>query len=199
MAAGILKVNEVKNFAKKGDAIAIPNLIKVQMEAYARFLQKDVEEGKRKNEGLETLLREVFPIESYDGNLKLTYKSYSLSEPRYTTDECRALREHFLQLSGTENLAQFVDAERFARGEWEVLRDNHHHFETASSVAYELLDDVRSLTFHGLPATWIGHHHVQAFRLGMACSGKLDSIPSGEFLSSRSDCDSGIGVQKRKE
>ncbi|RYG64684.1 DNA-directed RNA polymerase subunit beta, partial [bacterium] len=87
-----LKVNEIKNFAKKGDAIAIPNLIKVQMEAYARFLQKEVEEGNRKNEGLEALLQEVFPIESYDGNLRLEYVSFSLSEPRYTTDECRALR-----------------------------------------------------------------------------------------------------------
>jgi len=45
-----------------------------------------------KGEGLEALLREVFPIESYDGNLKLEYLSYELSEPRYTTDECRALR-----------------------------------------------------------------------------------------------------------
>ena len=35
---------------------------------------------------------EVFPIESYDGNLRLEYISYDLSEPRYTTDECRALR-----------------------------------------------------------------------------------------------------------
>ena len=51
--------------------------------------------AKRKNEGLEALLREVFPIESYDGNLRLEYISYDLSEPRYTTDECRALRLTF--------------------------------------------------------------------------------------------------------
>ena len=57
-----------------------------------RFLQQDVEVPKRKNEGLEALLREVFPIESYDGNLRLEYISYDLAEPRYTTDECRALR-----------------------------------------------------------------------------------------------------------
>ena len=70
----------------------IPNLIDVQIESYQRFLQKEVEPAKRKNEGLEALLREVFPIESYDGNLRLEYVSYDLSEPRYTTDECRALR-----------------------------------------------------------------------------------------------------------
>jgi len=92
--AGTIKVNDgpIRDFSKKGDAIAIPNLIKVQMAAYERFLQKDVDPEKRKNEGLEALLREVFPITSYDENLQLDYVSYSLAEPRYTTDECRALR-----------------------------------------------------------------------------------------------------------
>src|SRR5690348_8581002 len=87
-----MRTPEVRDFAKRGDALPIPNLIEVQQVAYQRFLQKDVEATKRKNEGLEALLREVFPIESYDGNLKLEYISYELAEPRYTTDECRALR-----------------------------------------------------------------------------------------------------------
>src|SRR3954451_4143338 len=87
-----MQVREVRDFSKIGDAMPIPNLIHVQLAAYQRFLQKDTDPNKRKNEGIETLLREVFPIESYDGNLKLEYVSYDLSEPRYTTDECRALR-----------------------------------------------------------------------------------------------------------
>jgi DNA-directed RNA polymerase subunit beta len=87
-----MRVHEVRDFSKRGDALPIPNLIDVQIAAYHRFLQKEVDPAKRKNEGLEALLREVFPIESYDGNLKLEYISYDLAEPRYTTDECRALR-----------------------------------------------------------------------------------------------------------
>jgi DNA-directed RNA polymerase subunit beta len=87
-----MRVTEVRDFSKRGDALPIPKLIDVQIESYQRFLQKDVEATKRKAEGLEVLLREVFPIESYDGNLRLEYISYDLSEPRYTTDECRALR-----------------------------------------------------------------------------------------------------------
>src|SRR5437764_15366073 len=90
-----MRTHEVRYFSKRGDALPIPNLIQVQLESYQRFLQKDVETGKRKNDGLESLLREVFPIESYDGNLRLEYISYDLSEPRYTTDECRALRLTF--------------------------------------------------------------------------------------------------------
>src|ERR1700677_4701985 len=87
-----MRVHEPRDFSKRGDTLPIPNLIAVQIESYQRFLQKDVEISKRKNEGLEALLREVFPIESYDGNLRLEYISYELSEARYTTDECRALR-----------------------------------------------------------------------------------------------------------
>src|SRR5712671_1339036 len=87
-----MRVHEVRDFSKRGDALPIPNLIDIQIESYQKFLQKDVDPTKRKNDGIETLLREVFPIESYDGNLKLEYVSYDLSEPRYTTDECRALR-----------------------------------------------------------------------------------------------------------
>jgi DNA-directed RNA polymerase subunit beta len=90
-----MRVHEVRDYSKRGDALPIPNLIDVQIESYQRFLQKDVEVTKRKNEGLEALLREVFPIESYDGNLRLEYISYDLSEARYTTDECRALRLTF--------------------------------------------------------------------------------------------------------
>ncbi|HLL88327.1 MAG TPA: DNA-directed RNA polymerase subunit beta, partial [Tepidisphaeraceae bacterium] len=87
-----MKVSEIRDFSKRGDALPIPNLIDVQIESYIRFLQKDIPADKRKGEGLEALLREVFPIESYDGNLKLDYISYDLSEARYTMDECRALR-----------------------------------------------------------------------------------------------------------
>src|SRR5689334_4723884 len=87
-----MQVREVRDFSKIGDAMPIPNLIRIQIESYQRFLQKDVDPAKRKNEGLEALLREVFPIESYDGNLRLEYISYGLTEARYTPDECRALR-----------------------------------------------------------------------------------------------------------
>jgi DNA-directed RNA polymerase subunit beta len=87
-----MRVHEVRDFSKRGDALPIPNLVDVQTEAYQRFLQKEVDPSKRKNEGLEALLREVFPIESYDGNLRLEYINYGLSEARYTPDECRALR-----------------------------------------------------------------------------------------------------------
>ncbi len=86
-----MQVTKVRDFSRYGDAVEIPNLISVQTESYARFLQADVPPEKRKRQGLEALLHEVFPIESYDGNLKLEYVDYALDEPRYTPDECREL------------------------------------------------------------------------------------------------------------
>ena len=83
----------VRSFAKRGDATEVPDLWQVQQAAYSRFLQ--VEENPEEREtkyGLESLLREIFPIESYDETMKLEYVSYSLDEPRYTSDECRQLR-----------------------------------------------------------------------------------------------------------
>jgi len=88
----MLLMKEIRNFSKIGDALAIPSLTQIQTESYARFLQYEVDPSKRKNHGLESLLREVFPIESYDGNMCLEYLSYDLGKPRYTPDECRQLR-----------------------------------------------------------------------------------------------------------
>jgi len=87
-----MRITQVRNYSKRGDALPVPNLIEVQTAAYKRFHQADADPEKRKSEGIEALLREVFPIESYDGSMKLEYISYELGKPRYSQDECRALR-----------------------------------------------------------------------------------------------------------
>src|SRR5262245_36045943 len=70
----------------------IPDLVEMQTKSYRDFLQPDAPSARRKNEGLEALLREVFPIYSYDKSLCLEYISYELGRPRYTPEECRKLR-----------------------------------------------------------------------------------------------------------
>ncbi|NQU74898.1 MAG: DNA-directed RNA polymerase subunit beta, partial [Planctomycetes bacterium] len=88
----MLRMDKVRDFSKIGDALPIANLIEIQSKSYARFLQADGPPDKRKKEGLEGLLREIFPIVSYDESMVLEYVSYELGEARYTTDECRQLR-----------------------------------------------------------------------------------------------------------
>nr|MCU0732369.1 hypothetical protein [Hyphomonas sp.] len=86
-------IRPVRNYAKRGDGMEVPDLTKIQADAYERFLQtfKGPQE-REKLIGLESLMREVFPIESYDGTMALEYLHYQLEEPRYTQDECRELR-----------------------------------------------------------------------------------------------------------
>ncbi|HUW30505.1 MAG TPA: DNA-directed RNA polymerase subunit beta [Planctomycetota bacterium] len=83
---------EIRNYGRVGDAIPVPNLTAIQRESYRRFLQMDVLPGDRKAMGLESVLRETFPITSYDGSMSLEYVRYELGRPRYTPDECRRLR-----------------------------------------------------------------------------------------------------------
>ncbi|MBX9738361.1 MAG: DNA-directed RNA polymerase subunit beta, partial [Phycisphaerales bacterium] len=84
---------KVREYSKRGDATPVPDLTKIQMDGYERFLQnaKNIEE-RDPTLGLESLMREIFPIESYDGTMQLEYIRYVLEEARYTPDECRELR-----------------------------------------------------------------------------------------------------------
>ena len=62
---------EIRSFSKIGDHLDLPNLVDIQTISYERYLQPDRAPDRRKDLGLESLLREVFPIESFDGKLKL--------------------------------------------------------------------------------------------------------------------------------
>ena len=83
---------DIRNFGRFGDAVEVPPLTDVQLRSYDRFLQLDVAKEKRTPTGLEGVLREIFPIESYDKTLNVQYIKYELGKPRYGPDECRQLR-----------------------------------------------------------------------------------------------------------
>src|SRR5205807_1674062 len=91
-AIRIVRPQQTRNFGRFGDAVEVPGLTDVQTRSYDRFLQLDVEPQKREPIGLEGVLREIFPIESYDKTINLEYLFYELGKPRYTPDECRQLR-----------------------------------------------------------------------------------------------------------
>jgi DNA-directed RNA polymerase subunit beta len=83
---------EIREFGKIGDHLPLPDLVEIQTRSYERYLQPNLEPDHRKNHGLEALLREVFPIQSFDQKLKLEYLGYEMGKPRYSPDECRKLR-----------------------------------------------------------------------------------------------------------
>ena len=97
-AERIVPTTEIRNFGDLPEEfeVMLPDLLadltRIQTESYARFLQLDRPARERKDQGLEEILREIFPIESYDGQYRLDYIKYELGKPRYTPLECRQLR-----------------------------------------------------------------------------------------------------------
>jgi len=82
---------EILHFGRK-DEFVLPDLVELQTRSYEEFLQAETPFSEREDKGLEAIIREVFPIESYDGTMKLQYMGYELGAPRYVPDECRRLR-----------------------------------------------------------------------------------------------------------
>src|SRR5216117_2817557 len=83
------KNSERIHFGTIKEAIEPPNLIEVQLNSYVDFLQKDVPFAKRKNQGLQAVFKEVFPIESYDEKAVLDFGRYDIGEPKLTALEAQ--------------------------------------------------------------------------------------------------------------
>ena len=71
-----------KSYAKIEECYQLPNLLDLQLDSYRQFLQTDVPKSKRKNVGLESAFREVFPIENSDGEYKLENFNYHIMKPK---------------------------------------------------------------------------------------------------------------------
>lgn len=84
-----MKKIKFRNFSKFQDNFELPHLLDLQRVAYTGFLQRDVAPDKRKDQGLEEVFREVFPLESYDGQIRLEYINYTLGKEKYSAIECK--------------------------------------------------------------------------------------------------------------
>ncbi len=71
-----------KNFGKLTDVIEAPDMIELQTNSYVDFLQQGVAPSRRKKIGLQAVLSEAFPVESYDGQIALDFVSYEIKEPK---------------------------------------------------------------------------------------------------------------------
>ncbi len=87
-----LQPTEIRAFGSNRSSHSMPDLTEIQTRFYEAFLQQDIPQGKRKDQGIEGVLQEIFPIESYDKTVRLEYVRYELGKPRYAPDECRQLR-----------------------------------------------------------------------------------------------------------
>ncbi len=68
-----------RSYAKTKNAIELGNLLEVQKKSYQWFIE----------EGIKETFEDIFPVESFTGNLSLEFGEYSFDEPRYSIKGCK--------------------------------------------------------------------------------------------------------------
>ena len=74
------KLVERLNFGRIKERGTMPHFLEFQLDSYEDFLQAKEAPNNRKAKGLESAFREIFPVESSNGDIKLEYVSYELHE-----------------------------------------------------------------------------------------------------------------------
>jgi DNA-directed RNA polymerase subunit beta len=70
---------ERRNYGKTTNAIELGNLLEIQKDSYQWFI----------NEGIKEVFNDIFPVESFTGNLSLEFDEYTFEEPRYSIKGCK--------------------------------------------------------------------------------------------------------------
>ena len=79
-----------KSFSRNDAVIEPPKLMKLQISSYEDFLQRDIPPARREEKGLQAVFKSVFPIYDFNQTISLEFVSYSLEEPKYSVQECKA-------------------------------------------------------------------------------------------------------------
>ena len=83
---------EKRVYGRVREVLDVPSLGDVQTASYRQFLQSDRAVHERVEAGLEGLLREIFPIESFDKTMRLEYLGYELAPPAQSRETCEKLK-----------------------------------------------------------------------------------------------------------
>ena len=78
-----------RSFGKADDVLDTPGLMKLQIDSYEEFLQRNVAPARREEKGLQAVFSSVFPIYDFNKTVSLEFVSYALEEPKYSEKECR--------------------------------------------------------------------------------------------------------------
>ncbi|MDD2435056.1 MAG: DNA-directed RNA polymerase subunit beta [Bacilli bacterium] len=70
---------ERRSYAKTENAIELKDLLEIQKKSYDWFV----------NEGIKEVFDDIFPVESFTGNLSLEFGEYFFEEPRYSIKGCK--------------------------------------------------------------------------------------------------------------
>ena len=70
---------ERRNFSRSKSTMELTDLLEIQKKSYQKFLE----------EGIKEVFEELFPVESFTGNLTVDFGDYSFDEPRYSVKEAK--------------------------------------------------------------------------------------------------------------
>ncbi len=70
---------ERADFSKVGNSLELQDLLEIQKKSYEWF----------RTEGIKEVLNDLFPIESFSGNLSLDFGDYVFETPRHSLKECK--------------------------------------------------------------------------------------------------------------
>ena len=73
-----------KQFASAASILEPPHLISMQRKSYESFLQIDRDPDNREDFGLQAILKDIFPINDFNGLCSLEFVRYKFGEPKYT-------------------------------------------------------------------------------------------------------------------
>ena len=88
-----MKIQNFSRIRKKAEQsglpfVHVPNLLSMQIDSYNQFLQRSVHPQKRYEEGLQAVLKSIFPLEDQKGIYYLEFIDYIVLKEKYSTDEC---------------------------------------------------------------------------------------------------------------
>lgn len=86
-ASGKLRIR--KSFGKISETVQMPNLIEVQKNSYENFLQKNLSQEERGDEGLNGVFKSVFPIQDFSDRALLEFVSFEFEHEPFDPDECQ--------------------------------------------------------------------------------------------------------------
>ena len=70
---------ERRSYAKTKNAVELGNLLEIQKKSYNWFI----------TDGIKEVFDDIFPVDSFTGNLSLEFGDYSFDEPRYSIKGCK--------------------------------------------------------------------------------------------------------------
>ncbi|MEX0798074.1 MAG: DNA-directed RNA polymerase subunit beta [Bacteriovoracaceae bacterium] len=79
-----------RSFSRSEHVMDPPSLMRLQIKSYEDFLQREIPPARREDKGLQAVFKSVFPIFDFNKTVSLEFVSYSLEEPKYSEQECKA-------------------------------------------------------------------------------------------------------------